>query len=282
MNKEGNESQETEAVKEAASINSTPVQFPQTNQNQMQNTQMTMNNDMNQDEFSNPFSQDIGNNNQNLTQRTNQNSAQNQNMNGDFINPAQNQMNMSQSSNLGMQNMNGNQMQQGFNSNQNFVQNQDEMSNFSNENVNPLDEEKIQEIIYETFEKLLENKWNDITNNVESVLNWKETQEKEIIRLKDDLSSIREGVDKIEKRLMSKIESYDTNILDVNSEIKALEKVFQKITPTLINNVNELSKIAQDLKGIKEDKPKKKEISFEDSIKENDDERDYSGIKIEE
>ncbi|MCA9495591.1 MAG: hypothetical protein KC589_01500 [Nanoarchaeota archaeon] len=274
MNKEGNESQETQAVKQAAINNSvgenTLTQVPQANQMPQQNNQMNMNNNVNQNEFSNPFSQDLGNNNQNI--------QENLNMNSDFTSPSQaqgQQMSMGQNQNLGMQSQN-----QGWDLNSNF-QNQQEMSGFAMEN-NGLDEEKIQEIVYETFEKLLENKWNDITNNVESVINWKEIQEKEINRLKEDLSSIKEGVDKIEKKIMSKIESYDTNILDVNSEIKALEKVFQKITPTLINNVNELSKIAEDLKGIKEEKSKKKEISFEDSIKEDSEDQDYSGIKIEE
>ena len=32
-------------------------------------------------------------------------------------------------------------------------------------------------------------------------------------------------------------------------QIKALEKVFQKILPTLTENVNELSRITQDIKG---------------------------------
>ncbi|MBI1969996.1 hypothetical protein HYS48_04850, partial [Candidatus Woesearchaeota archaeon] len=48
-----------------------------------------------------------------------------------------------------------------------------------------------------------------------------------------------------------KIGNYDQSIKDVSTEIRALEKVFQKILPGFVENVNELSRIAQTLKGKK-------------------------------
>jgi len=118
------------------------------------------------------------------------------------------------------------------------------------QNNNNLNKNDIKELIDETVEKIIEEKWDSMTEKIDRVLRWKEKKEQEINMLKEDIVSIGEGFSKLESKLISKISNYDKNILDVNSEIKALEKVFQKITPTLINNVNELSRIADDLKSV--------------------------------
>ena len=139
-----------------------------------------------------------------------------------------------------------------FSSNLNELSSYNEMGqNLQNQNLNSLSNEKIQEMIDETIEKLMEEKWENISQNIAKIAAWKEKQESEVKALKEDIIIIKDTFEKIEKKIMSKVSDYDKNILDVNSEIKALEKVFQKITPTLINNVNELSKITQDLKDIK-------------------------------
>lgn len=111
--------------------------------------------------------------------------------------------------------------------------------------------EEIQEMIDETVEKLIEEKWDKVVTNVEKVVAWKGTMENQMNLMKDDLGVIKDNFEKIEKKLMAKISDYDRDILDIGSEIKALEKVFQKITPTLVNNVNELSKITESLRGSK-------------------------------
>lgn len=126
-------------------------------------------------------------------------------------------------------------------------------SNFNPEQPMP-EMDKIQEMIDETVEKIIEEKWKGVTQNVEKVVKWKDRVEQQLNLVKEDLVDIRDNFEKIEKKIMERVQDYDKNILDVNSEIRALEKVFQKITPTLINNVNELSKIAEDFKSVK---PKK-------------------------
>ena len=52
--------------------------------------------------------------------------------------------------------------------------------------------------------------------------------------------------------MLTKLESYDTNILDVNAELKAFEKVFSKITPVFVNNIEELKGVVKDLKEVKD------------------------------
>ncbi len=107
--------------------------------------------------------------------------------------------------------------------------------------------DELHNIVDETVEKVIEERWGEIVNNVQKVVKWKDHIEQDINMLKNDIVQIKNAFESMEKKIVGKINSYDTNIMDVNSEIKALEKVFQKITPTLINNVNELSKIADKL-----------------------------------
>lgn len=109
--------------------------------------------------------------------------------------------------------------------------------------------EEIEEMINETVEKVIEERWGDIVAKIEKVVSWKEKQEAHVNMIKEDIVSLKDAFENLEKKMITKIGDYDRNILDVNSELKALEKVFQKITPTLVNNINELSKITRELKG---------------------------------
>ncbi len=139
---------------------------------------------------------------------------------------------------------------------------EDPIAQFQRQNQeSSLSEDKIRTLIDETVEKVIEEKWEKLAQNIEKVIDWKDEQEEELESLKKDLAIIGENFAKLEKKLSTRIEGYDKNILDVNSEIKALEKVFQKITPTLINNVNELSKIAKDFRS---SIPKKKDSEEKD------------------
>ena len=114
--------------------------------------------------------------------------------------------------------------------------------------------EEIEEMVDEVVEKVIEERWKEIVDKIEKVVSWKDKQEAHVNMIKEDVVAIRDAFSSLETKLIGKLGSYDKNILDVNSEIKALEKVFQKITPTLVNNINELSKITKELKEDREDK----------------------------
>ena len=113
-----------------------------------------------------------------------------------------------------------------------------------------ISKEQAEEIIVQTVESVLEDKWEDITRNVRKVVEWKDKVESQVTLVKEDIVSLQDAFVTLEKRLISKLNNYDKSILDVGSEIKALDKVFQKVTPTLVNNVTELGRIAKDLKSM--------------------------------
>ena len=188
----------------------------------------------------------------------------NQNPNQEFVNPFNSNSNQGINNSNNM-NMNSYQppmqeeMQQNPNSNFNSSQSMDMNPNFGQSSYSMMNnsgsgefisKDEAEQLIVQTVESVLEDKWEDITKNVRKVVEWKDKVESQITLVKEDIVSLQDAFTTLEKRLISKLNNYDKSILDVGSEIKALDKVFQKITPTLVNNVTELGKIAKELKSV--------------------------------
>jgi len=112
-----------------------------------------------------------------------------------------------------------------------------------------IDEERIQEVA----EAIIDEKWEEIANDIKKVIEWKERSEDRIAKLEQQVIDMRLSIDSLTKSIMSKISAYDQNIVDVGTEVKAMEKVFQKVLPTLTESVNKLDRMT---KGYKE--PQKK------------------------
>ena len=112
-----------------------------------------------------------------------------------------------------------------------------------------VDEERIQEVA----EAIIDEKWEQFSADIKKVIEWKEKSEDRLSKIEQQIIDLKMGMDSLTKSIMGKIQSYDQNIVDVGTEIKAMEKVFQKVLPTLTENVNKLDRMA---KGYKE--PQKK------------------------
>ena len=104
-----------------------------------------------------------------------------------------------------------------------------------------MDDERIQEIT----EAIIEEKWQEFAGDMRKVIEWKDRSEDRIAKVEQQLIDLRLSIDSLTKSIVGKITSYDQNILDVGTEIKAMEKVFQKVLPTLTENVNKLDRMAK-------------------------------------
>lgn len=113
-----------------------------------------------------------------------------------------------------------------------------------------IDEERIQEVT----EAIIDEKWEEFSKDIKKVIEWKEKSEDRIAKLEQQILDLRMSIDSLTKSIMSKISAYDQNIVDVGVEVKAMEKVFQKVLPTLTENVNKLDRMT---KGYKEPQVKK-------------------------
>ena len=112
-----------------------------------------------------------------------------------------------------------------------------------------IDEERIQEVA----EAIIEEKWEALAKDIKRVIEWKESSESRLAKLEQQLIDLRLSIDSLTKSMMAKVSAYDQNIVDVGTEVMAMEKVFQKVLPNLTESVNKLDRMT---KGIKE--PQKK------------------------
>lgn len=103
------------------------------------------------------------------------------------------------------------------------------------------DKERIEELA----EAIIDEKWNELVRDIEKVIDWKEKTEARMNKIEQRLEDIKLSLDTFNKNLMGKISEYDKNISNVGVEIKAMEKVFQKVIPSLTENVNRLERIGK-------------------------------------
>lgn len=99
--------------------------------------------------------------------------------------------------------------------------------------------------IEEIAEAIIDEKWEDLVKNLNKISEWKDLTDSKLAKLETELKNTQDSFDKLHKAIIGKIGEYDHNILNVGTEIKAMEKVFQKILPSLTENVNELSRITK-------------------------------------
>ena len=106
----------------------------------------------------------------------------------------------------------------------------------------------ITEKIEEITEAIIDEKWNEFIVNVNKIIAWKERTEARMTALEKRMDDLKASVDQLQKAIAEKIGEYDKHVTDVGVEIKAMEKVFQKVLPTFTANINELSRITEELK----------------------------------
>jgi len=105
-------------------------------------------------------------------------------------------------------------------------------------------EEKIEEVA----ETIIDEKWKELMQNVSRIADWKDNTETRLTRMEQQMTDLKNSFDNLHEGILGKIGEYDKGLTNVATEIKALEKVFQKILPGFIDNVNELSRITKRIK----------------------------------
>lgn len=100
----------------------------------------------------------------------------------------------------------------------------------------------------EIVESIVDEKWNELMKGLDKVLEWKESTDARMIRIENEIKSLKERFEELHQGILAKIGEYDKGIRDVGSDIKAMESVFKKILPTFTENVSELSRITKKIK----------------------------------
>ena len=100
----------------------------------------------------------------------------------------------------------------------------------------------------EYIEAIIDEKWNDLIRDVNKIIEWKNRTESRIVSIEQKVESLKDSFDQLHQAVIGKISEYDKHILDVGTEIKAMEKVFSKVLPSFTENVHALSRITENFK----------------------------------
>ena len=104
------------------------------------------------------------------------------------------------------------------------------------------------EMMEEMAESIVSEKWEDMVRNVGDLRLWKEKVETDLSGIKQEVLRVQSRFENLQKAVLGKVSEYSQGITDLNAEIKAMEKVFEKILGPLTKNVKDLEKITQKLK----------------------------------
>ncbi len=111
--------------------------------------------------------------------------------------------------------------------------------------LNSLSEDKIAEI----SEAIIEEKWSELVEHVNKIIEWKNAVEARIISIEEQFKALKDNFDKLHEAVIGKLGEYDRGIKETGTSIKALEEVFKRILPGFVENVQELSRITAKMKG---------------------------------
>ena len=104
--------------------------------------------------------------------------------------------------------------------------------------------EKIEEIT----ESIIKEKWEDFVKEMGDINIWKEKVRNDILSIKQELIRTQERFENLQRAVVGKVSEYDKDIRDVGTEIKALEKVLERIIDPLTSNIRDLQKVTDELK----------------------------------
>lgn len=106
------------------------------------------------------------------------------------------------------------------------------------------DDEQIEQLI----EAVIDEKWQKIESKIMAVADWKNDAQDQMKKLEQQITDLKNDYDSLQKAIVGKVGEYDKNILNVGSQLEAMETAFSKILPTFTENINELDRITKNMK----------------------------------
>lgn len=100
----------------------------------------------------------------------------------------------------------------------------------------------------ELIEAIIDEKWNELVKDINKVIEWKQKADAKLQVMEQRINDLKDQFDKLHQAIIGKIGEYDKNMLNVSTEMQAMEKVFSKVLPAFMDNVNELTRITDNMK----------------------------------
>jgi septal ring factor EnvC (AmiA/AmiB activator) len=93
------------------------------------------------------------------------------------------------------------------------------------------------------LEEIVDERWKDVTKKFSDLETSRVKTETKTEELSKRVSELASRLDEISSVIMGKVDEYKKTMEDVDVEIKALEKVMQKLVPSMAEQVKELKNV---------------------------------------
>ena len=103
----------------------------------------------------------------------------------------------------------------------------------------------------ELIETIIDEKWQEISEDIKKIVEWKAGIEASIARLDERLRSVEQRMDSLYKSIVSKVTEYDKHIEMVGGELKAMEQAMGEFLPELTKAIKELKSLTKKKKNAK-------------------------------
>ena len=104
------------------------------------------------------------------------------------------------------------------------------------------------DVIEEIAESIISEKWENLVKNVGDLKLWKERIDTDITGIKQEILRTQSRLENLQTAVMGKVSEYGERITNISAELKALEKVMEKIINPLTKSVKDLQKVTERLK----------------------------------
>ncbi len=102
--------------------------------------------------------------------------------------------------------------------------------------------------IQSIVEEVIDEKWRDLMTSVGDIGAWKSQISDDLEATKQEIVRLQQRFDAIQAAITGKVSEYESAMKGLSGEMKALEKVFEKILEPLTANIKELGRITEDLR----------------------------------
>ncbi|MBI5871758.1 hypothetical protein HZB88_01590 [archaeon] len=105
-----------------------------------------------------------------------------------------------------------------------------------------------QEDIQKLAEQIIEEKWREVSVVLNDIREWKMHIAEDLEATKQELLRLSGRFDNMQTAVIGKVKDYNQSIIELSSDVKALESVMQKIMEPFTENVKELSRITEKMR----------------------------------
>jgi len=104
------------------------------------------------------------------------------------------------------------------------------------------------DVIEEIAEAVISEKWDDLVRGVGDLRLWKEKVDTDLSGIKQEIIRTQTRFENLQTAIMGKVSEYGEGVTEISAELKALEKVMERIINPLTRSVKDLQKVTDKIK----------------------------------